>query len=119
MIQSLTIVLSLALVISHRPLWNIRSLLLAHSSVDKGTEKRSSELQMLGLLNNLLVCVRGVIRHDHVASLSVDFRVQAGVSYQVDDPSLGFLFVHVELLSQSRDTDNKIYFLTLKLSKCT
>lgn len=53
---------------------------------------------MLCLLNHLLMRVRGVIGHDHVAALGVDFRVQAGVFDQVHDPALGFLFVHVELL---------------------
>ena len=94
----LTIVLALVSVILHCPLWNIRSLFLAHSSVDKSAEKRSSELQMLRLLNNLLVRIRCVIGHDHVTALGVDFRVQARVFDQVHDPALGFFFVHVELL---------------------
>ena len=63
-------------------------------------EHLGAEGERLGLLNELLVGGVGVHAHDNSALLGVDLGVQLGVSDQVDDPPLGVLRAHVQLLCQ-------------------
>lgn len=63
-----------------------------------------SNREHLRLFNQLLVRANCLGGHDDVSLLRIDFRVQPGVSNQIDNPSFGVLRSHVQFFGQHPET---------------
>ena len=61
--------------------------------------------QVLRLVDDLLVNRVGGVAHDDAVLSGVDLGVEGGVADKVDDPSLGVVRLHIELLRQGLDVD--------------
>lgn len=84
-------------------------------SFDEFGEGFGADRERVDLLDKLLVRAELLSSHNDVAEFRVDLGVETSVTDEIDDPALGLLLVHVQLVSEHPEIDFALVTVLLPL----